>query len=219
MADANENVVPPLPMMRKWTLYAHMSDGEYADALVALGAFDDFGMLFRYHHHVPPPGRVFCGREACAVHGRRVEGYGVFREGVQPAWEDPSNAGGGSITARQALSSTQLDAVWLPLCMSLCNEEFGDATGIRIVHKLDRRAGLTHKVEVWLPNSPVAKIETVRATLVSEFPFLAFQWTPHRTEQHSDRLTGRGRCGGREGGRRTATGGGRDATGGGAPRR
>ena len=143
-----------LPMADRWRLYAHTaaSDGDYSSALIELARWAAFRDCFAALNSVASPHDAFGGASYCLVRGAALTGYSVFRDGVAPAWEDPANASGGTLCARGALPAPSLAPAWHLLCVMMCNEELDGATGARIASRRDRRHGLMHKLEVWLPS-------------------------------------------------------------------
>ena len=65
--------------------------------------------------HLPPPSTVFYDGKSSKRVGvppdaRTIESFSIFRAGVLPEWDDPSNKTGGEWYARRSLRPHELDA-------------------------------------------------------------------------------------------------------------
>lgn len=200
MPETTPPVVHPLEC--KWSWYAHMDGGgAYGSSVARLGSFDSVNDFWRYHHHVPAPGTVFCGERALQLpqmfgRGCVASGFAVFREGVYPAWEDPRNAKGCDLCARGSHTPDGLNEMWRDLLLALISEQLGsNVVGVRLAHKRDRRTSVVwHKFEVWCDDLATAQ---VLRELEIRFPALAFTIVPHaemtasRGGRHAHRASSR----------------------------
>ena len=106
--------------------------------------------------HLPPPSTVFFDGKSSKRVGvppdvRTIESFSIFRAGVQPEWDDPSNKTGGEWYARRSLRPHELDACWRNLVLALVGRTLeaddGDdgresedvITGARVVDKSNGR--------------------------------------------------------------------------------
>jgi hypothetical protein len=85
---------------------------------------------------------------------RSIESICLFKDGVEPSWEDLSNVKGGEWWTRKLVSNEVLDAWWTNTVMALvgCTLENGDdITGFRMVDKSKAGDNKTNvKIELWL---------------------------------------------------------------------
>ena len=91
---------------------------------------------------------------------RQIEGFSVFREGVEPKWEDPMNENGGEWYFRRGMQLDKFDEFWEEIVLAMIGEVLDPGTeeicGVRIVDKSrdNRRA---YRLEVWFRNAPGGK--------------------------------------------------------------
>jgi translation initiation factor 4E len=98
------------------------------------------------------------GRGKVYVEGRIIKAFGLFKKGIQPAWEDPANKLGCELVATKSFNSDVLDIFWENLVIGLIGETIDDADeicGCRIVNQT-RKERPTYKIEVWLRSTDEA---------------------------------------------------------------
>ena len=84
----------------------------------------------------------------------------MFREGVEPKWEDPMNENGGEWYFRRGMQLDKFDEYWEEIVLAMIGEVLDPGTeevcGVRIVDKSrdNRRA---YRLEVWFRNAPGGK--------------------------------------------------------------
>jgi len=127
----NENQAPPLetpkeltikhPLMHKWVLWYCKSDRNKAweDCLKEVATFnavEDFWAL--YNHIQLASGLPW------------TSDYYLFKEGIQPMWEDPANREGGRwlIQVMKEKRNEMLDFYWLELLMAIVGEQFDEGS-------------------------------------------------------------------------------------------
>ena len=190
--------VPPIPLSSTWTWHAHTdSRGDYGNAVFKMGSFSTVQDFWRYYNNIPTPDRIFMGTHALSIPkafdtGCIVQGFAVFRDNVQPAWEDERNANGCDLCARQAFAPEALALHWRDLLLALINEELGDnVVGVRLTYKRDRRTNdVIHKFEVWLDD---LNTEAVRSALTDVIQKVPFELVSHRDVAHAQQLRHSGR--------------------------
>lgn len=101
-----------------WTIWHYKNDkslswGENQEAVGTVATVEEFWQL---HQLLLPPSALPAGAD-----------YAMFRAGVRPDWEHPSNAGGGRWLARR--EHQQVDAAWLHLLFFLVGEHAGELAG------------------------------------------------------------------------------------------
>lgn len=182
--------LPPIPLTSTWTWHAHAdSRGDYGNAVLKLGSFCTVQDFWRYYNNIPTPDRIFMGTHILSIPkafgtGRTVQGFAVFRENVQPAWEDARNANGCDLCARHAFEPETLAAHWKDILLALINEELGDnVVGARLTYKRDRRTSeVVHKIEIWLEDMVTDETRSALATLL---PTVPFEVVSHRDVAHA----------------------------------
>lgn len=109
---------------------------------------------------------------------RRVLGWSFFREGIRPAWEDPFNDGGTTLSARATLPPDRGEALWTDL-LADCARNYADTAvlGVHLTHKRTRFVAAV-KIDVWL--APAAATDTIRAWLAHVAAEFAFEVVPRR---------------------------------------
>jgi len=190
--------LPPMPLKSAWTWHAHTdSKTDYGNAVIKMGSFDTVQDFWRYYNNIPTPDRIFFGTHVLSLPrafetGCTVNGFAVFRNDVQPAWEDERNANGCDLCARQVFAPQQLTTHWRDLLLALINEELGDnVVGVRLTYKRGRRMSqISHKVEIWLEDLNTESVHPVLASLV---PSVHFEIVLHRDVAHTEQCRHAGR--------------------------
>ena len=115
------------PLEHSWTLWfdnpgksqKSQTWGQTLRSVYTFNTIEDFWCLY---NNIVPPSRL--------VHGADLH---LFKEGVEPKWEDPSCANGGawkvSIPKNSTVKQT-LDQYWLNMLLALIGEEFPEAEEI-----------------------------------------------------------------------------------------
>jgi translation initiation factor 4E len=105
------------PLQNKWTLWYFKNDRtkDWTANLKVVKAFDtveDFWGLFK---HIMPASKLQPGCD-----------YSLFKDGIQPMWEDESNKRGGRwlINLDKRQRHTDLDNFWLETLLCLIGESF-----------------------------------------------------------------------------------------------
>ena len=84
------------------------------------------------------------------VNGRTIGGFCLFKKGIKPEWEDPSNTHGSELTCRNLRNLEYADIFWENLvlgCIGETIDEGDELCGCRIVNKTAGK--LSIKIEVW----------------------------------------------------------------------
>lgn len=181
--------LPPMPLESVWTWHAHTdSKTDYGNAVIKLGSFGTVQDFWRYYNNIPTPDGIFFGTHVLSLPkvfdtGCTVSGFAVFRNDVQPAWEDERNANGCDLCARPTFAPEQLATHWRDMLLALINEEFGEnVVGVRLTYKRDRRTSeIIHKVEIWFED---LNTESARAVLAGLMPDVHFETVFHRDVVH-----------------------------------
>ena len=92
------------------------------------------------------------GQTRIVVDGRTIKAFGVFKKGIQPAWEDAANKNGSELQALKTFTPEVLNTFWENLVMGLVGEtidEGDEICGCRVVNQT-RKMKPTYKFELWL---------------------------------------------------------------------
>ena len=150
-----------------WSIWEHrkqqgrfISDA-YLDSLVRVADFRTVERFWQHWQQLPLPSEFFNdGNGVRQFTNRQIEGFSVFREGVEPKWEDPMNENGGEWYFRRGMQLDKFDEFWEEIVLAMIGEELDPGTeeicGVRIVDKSrdNRRA---YRLEVWFRNAPGGK--------------------------------------------------------------
>jgi translation initiation factor 4E len=113
------------PLKYAWTLYydAELSAGKrpstWGDNIKQVYQFGTVEDFWRLYNNISSPSQLQFG---CT--------YSVFKKGIEPKWEDPSNEKGGKWTAIIGKQKGLLDRMWMWMllaCIGQVLEEDGDA--------------------------------------------------------------------------------------------
>lgn len=92
--------------------YPHTESTSYEANLTIVGEFSTVEQYCRYFNWLKPPS-----------HLDRNSNYHLFKSGIKPMWEDPSNANGGKWVLTMKNNPALLDRCWSWLTMALVGEE------------------------------------------------------------------------------------------------
>ncbi|KAL8446068.1 hypothetical protein Emed_005247 [Eimeria media] len=157
----------PLPLQHTWHVWEQIqremthSDraADYSENTRDLASFNTVQTFWQLWAHIPQPSELLGHKRMIRQdnNGRShvVDALMIFREGVQPMWEDPQNASGGHFEYRITPFQTkagQLDEYWNNLVLGLVGgtiEHSDYITGIRLVDKLGQGRNPCIRMEVW----------------------------------------------------------------------
>ncbi|XP_067132083.1 eukaryotic translation initiation factor 4E-like [Centruroides vittatus] len=118
-----ENLSPDLlikhPLQNRWTLWFYKNDRTKAweDNLLQITTFDTVEDFWALYNHIELASKLPVGCD-----------YSVFKEGIQPMWEDARNKSGGRwlINMSRPQRSSDLDNYWLETLFCLIGEAFDE---------------------------------------------------------------------------------------------
>jgi hypothetical protein len=90
------------------------------------------------------------GDSKCQIELNEANAVSLFRVGVEPAWEDPSNASG-TITkfdGKEGTCSKFAEAFWAA-CAWLASTSNEGVCGVKIIDKTSKQFGIKTRVEIW----------------------------------------------------------------------
>lgn len=149
MAEAQEN-----PLQHSWTFWEHRKGGdhEYGNNMHNLGDFNTVEGFWRFYNNIPKPSTVFTtSTETHKFADRVVEGFGLFKTGIRPEWEDKANMHGGEFFCRKHFSPQDLDETYENMVLGLVGESIDpndEITGVRIVDK-SKGDRVLYRIELW----------------------------------------------------------------------
>ena len=159
------------PLSTAWTLWeqsqasgaAVTTSGNYSDCMQQVTSVKTIKEFWSMFNNIPQPSVLLQNKRIVALdnnQSRSVSSLMLFREGVRPEWEDPTNREGGHIhfQFKQATPPGMLDEYWNNLVLALIGntlepvdgEYLPVVQGIRIVDKIlsqARQGGI--RIEVW----------------------------------------------------------------------
>eukprot|EP00877_Chromochloris_zofingiensis_P007497 jgi/Chrzof1/2/Cz01g00030.t1 len=111
------------PLEHRWTLWfdnpsVKQSVAKFGQGLRAVYSFDTVEDFWCLYNNIKTPSQL----QPSAT-------YYLFKDGIEPKWEDPRNANGGSWTAnvpRTANGKQILDAWWLHAVLACIGEQFDE---------------------------------------------------------------------------------------------
>lgn len=122
------------------------------DEIFTFNTVNDFWSLY---HHIQTPSNV-----------RHKMDYLMFRNNVQPKWEDKMNKEGGmwKLVIPKEKRKTVLDLVWLETLLSVIGESYGDATDYIMGVCIQRRQR-EDRLQVWLTEANDDIVKLIGETL------------------------------------------------------
>lgn len=107
------------PLQNRWALWFFKNDKskDWKANLKIITAFDTVEDFWGLYNHIQPASKLPSGCD-----------YSLFKEGVQPMWEDEFNKKGGRwlINLNKAQRLTDLDNFWLETLLCLIGEAFDE---------------------------------------------------------------------------------------------
>jgi len=163
------------PLKNTWILYDHTkSDSEtYEASTRKVCEFGDVVKFWQIFNNYPAPSKLFnngivrpimkCTYEPLGEEERKeISSLSVFKYGILPKWEDPSNVLGGEVSKRKFNKKDtlkELDSNWFDLLMACVGNMMDKSiTGIRVVDssasKRNEHTGMTefkllYRIELW----------------------------------------------------------------------
>lgn len=112
------------PLHNKWVLWydnpkAALPNTDWKENLQFCGRFETPAKFWQIFNNVKPPSQI---GDKCNYH--------IFKEGIEPMWEDPKNENGGKwvlTITKTADSKSRVDEFWLFTCLAVIGEtiDFG----------------------------------------------------------------------------------------------
>eukprot|EP00933_Yihiella_yeosuensis_P062174 TRINITY_DN65121_c0_g1_i1.p1 TRINITY_DN65121_c0_g1~~TRINITY_DN65121_c0_g1_i1.p1 ORF type:complete len:236 (+),score=32.29 TRINITY_DN65121_c0_g1_i1:78-785(+) len=158
-----------LPLRDTWVIWTQLAPGgssgsSYSNHTKQLHSCSTVEEFWSVWSRLPQPSELLNKRLTFKTDdfgdARNVDALMVFRDGVQPQWEDAANAEGGhfQFQLKAAMGAGQIDEYWNNLILGViggCLEPYDMITGVRLVDKLTvsrsnhQNVHGSIRVEVW----------------------------------------------------------------------
>ncbi|CAD2097598.1 eukaryotic translation initiation factor 4E, putative [Plasmodium vinckei] len=155
----------PLLLQYNWVIWEQVSDNKikqsnnYKDYTRPLAKFNSVQKFWQLWNRLPQPSDLLAQRSMTRFSDdgifRIVDALMIFRDNIQPMWEDPANAGGGHFEYKilpKDFPYSQIDEFWNNLVLAIigCSLKHYDLiTGIRLVDKLSTTRYGYIRIEIW----------------------------------------------------------------------
>lgn len=148
----------PMPLKTPWVLWEQVATGGYATSKVT--SFSTAQQFWSVWNGVPQPSELLDNkrffREQTSGPPLSIDAIMIFREGIEPQWEDKANAQGGhfQIQLKPPSGGGQIDEYWNNLVLAMIGETMDagqHVTGVRLVDKLSGKGKVTDaiRLELW----------------------------------------------------------------------
>jgi len=166
-SDLEEMKSKDPPLRYTWTIWEQVAQNpqnktqEYSDATHRVASFATVKGFWKYWNHLPQPSELLDGKKFVReADGSRniVDALMVFREGIKPEWEDPTNPTGGHFQFQlpASLGGGPIDEKWNNIILGMVGGSIEPAemiTGVRLVDKLVLKSrNPAVRLEVWFSN-------------------------------------------------------------------
>jgi translation initiation factor 4E len=149
------------PLEHRWTLWfdnplTKQTTNKYGQTLRAVYTFDTVEDFWCLYNNIKSPSQL-----------QPNATFYLFKDGIEPKWEDKRNEHGGSWTAtvpRGPNSKTLLDAWWLNAVLGCIGEQFTDGDEINGIAVNIRMKG--DRVDLW---TKTASNEALQTTIGKQF--------------------------------------------------
>lgn len=158
------------PLSSTWKIYDHekSDNNNYDKSTRCICSFSDVITFWQFFNNIPLPSNLFyqsnTGKPYYKLNDnndkkREIASISIFRNNIEPKWEDPINKKGGEINLKKFykkhMSSVEyLDKLWETLILACIGENFQyseEITGIRVVDSSLPNRPL-YRIELWFSN-------------------------------------------------------------------
>ncbi|XP_067671562.1 eukaryotic translation initiation factor 4E-like isoform X1 [Haliotis asinina] len=181
-AVASPEMLIKHPLQNRWSLWFFKNDKnrDWTENQRCITSFDTVEDFWGLYNHVQKASKLPPGCD-----------YSMFKEGIQPAWEDSRNKNGGRwlISLNKQQRHTDLDNFWLETLLCLIGEAFDEQSDdvcgavVNIRGKGDKLALWTVDANRAESNTKIGKKLKERLNIPAKFPigFQAHQDTISKT--------------------------------------
>ncbi|CDR93755.1 translation initiation factor E4, putative [Babesia bigemina] len=164
----NIDVTAPLPLKNKWVIWEQIvknhdqrHNTDYKCHTRPLVSFDSVQSFWNLWFSIPQPSELSTSqrlyRECTDGSQHIVDAIMIFRDGIEPMWEDTMNKDGGHFDYRfkpGEVGQFVVDEFWNNIILGLIGGDMPHAhliNGVRLVDKLATRFPVV-RIEVWFQN-------------------------------------------------------------------
>ncbi|EFJ40525.1 eukaryotic translation initiation factor 4E [Volvox carteri f. nagariensis] len=152
------------PLENRWTLWfdnpnQKQTQKQYGQSLRSVYTFDTVEDFWCLYNNIRTPSQVNVGAT-----------YYLFKEGIEPKWEDAKNLKGGCWTAPvpgKGDSKKLLDAWWLNSVLACIGEQFTDGDEINGIAVVIRTRG--DRIELWTRTASNEAAQTMVGKQLKQF--------------------------------------------------
>jgi len=159
------------PLQNTWSLWFFKNDKSktWAANLRKITNFDSVEDFWGIYNHLQVASKLGIGCD-----------YSLFKEGIQPMWEDTKNRCGGRwlVNLSKSQRQTELDRLWLETLLCLIGEAFGEDSD-HVCGAVVQLRGKGDKLAVWTNEADnaesvvkIGKSFKERLTLPPKFPLI-----------------------------------------------
>jgi len=163
---ANADFSKKHPLENKWTLWfdnpqTRQTTNKFGQTLRSVYTFDTVEDFWCLYNNIRTPGQL-----------QPPATFYLFKDHIEPKWEDPKNANGGCWTAAvplkgQSNTKTQLDAWWLNGVLACIGEQFSEGEEICGIAVNIRPRG--DRIELWTKTASNEALQTIIGREIKQF--------------------------------------------------
>lgn len=140
------------PLNTRWALWYLKGDRhkDWEDCLKQVSTFDTVEDFWALYNHIQPATGLSWNSD-----------YYLFKEGIKPMWEDPSNVNGGRwlVIVDKQKRQNKLDQYWLEVMMAVIGEQF-EELGDHICGAVVNIRQKGDKVALWTRDAQADEVNT-----------------------------------------------------------
>lgn len=184
-----------IELKSNWSIWEHQrkTGNNYDKNSCCIGTFSTVKNFWKYYNNYPKPSEIFyLGRSKPYLKNpeREIASLSLFREGIEPKWEDLRNKNGGEFALRKFKKVEDIDKFWELLSIYCIGELFPESnhvTGIRIVDSsIPSNKRILHRIEIWFDCLDVRdSIEKIFRQLLEIESYVQVYFKEHSTAVES----------------------------------
>jgi len=169
----------PMKLKYKWWLWEQVVQSEgrgtYTDAMRKVVSFETVQDFWSIWNGLPQPGELLdqkrITREMPSGPAVAIDAIMIFKDGISPEWEHPSNSTGGhfQMMLKPTLGGGQIDEYWNNIILGMigCTIEPAELiTGIRLVDKLSGpKSSTAIRIELWYSKGTEQQVAALRRSM------------------------------------------------------
>ena len=160
------------PLAETWHIFVH-HDSErdsYESSYFSVGVVSNVYQWLQFKQHLNPTDILCPPRKRFVHNGKVVSTLSLFRDGVLPKWEDPSNMHGNTFSVR-GLTIEQSIVFWDTFMMAIAQDEFDETLmGVQVNWKFLQNTTLI-RFDLWTSSSTQYTSATLTELLRSPLDF------------------------------------------------